>query len=212
MPKDSKHCPECKAEANDQFNRVFKCIRENISKTPIYLIMAYCGMTRVQAFPYLEKLKTMRYVTGNMREGYSITATGAAIFKEKEQGKTASLEENKALVCRGIETLNKGDLTVLDEFMALNYVDHTNQLRGREDVKQFYMRTLKAFPDFHRTIEDIIAEGDKVWARFKITGTDSTGKKIESTSVNIYRIVGGKVVEGWSVPQLVSKEKKLKIT
>jgi len=123
-----------------------------------------------------------------------------------------SLEENKALVRKGIEAMNKRDLTVLEVFMASDYVDHTNQLRCREDVKQFYMRAFKDFPDLHRTIEDIIAEGDKVWVRFKIMGTALTGKKIELTSVNIFRIVNGKVVEGWTVPQLVNKKKKLKVS
>ena len=123
-----------------------------------------------------------------------------------------SLEETKALVRKGIEAMNKRDLTVLDEFMASDYVDHTNQLQGREDVKQLYMRTFKDFPDFNRAIEDIIAEGDKVWVRYKITATDPAGKKIESEAVTIFRIVNSKAVEGWTVPQLVSKEKKLKVT
>lgn len=123
-----------------------------------------------------------------------------------------SLEKNKALFRKANEAINKRDLTVLDEFMASDYVDHTNQLRGREDVKQFYTGAFKDFPDFHRTIEDIIAEGDKVWVRFKITGTATTGKKIELSSVSILRIVDGKAIEGWAVPQLVSKEKKLKVT
>jgi predicted ester cyclase len=72
-----------------------------------------------------------------------------------------SSEEIKALVRKGIEAMNKRDLTILDEFMAPDYVDHTNQLRGREDVKQFYIGAFKGFPDLQRTIEDIIAEGDK---------------------------------------------------
>ena len=122
------------------------------------------------------------------------------------------LEENKALVRRGIEALNRRDLSVLDEFMASDYIDHTNQLCGREDVKRLYMRTFEDYPDFRRTIEDIIAEGDRVWVRFKITGTSLDGEKIELASVNIFRIVDGKVVKGWTVPQLVSKEKKLKVT
>jgi len=108
-----------------------------------------------------------------------------------------SLEKNKALVRKTNEAINKRDLTVLDEFMAPDYVDHANQLRGRENVKQFYTMAFKDFPDFHRTIEDIIAGGDKVWVRNRITGTASTGKKIELASVNIFRIVNGKVVEGW---------------
>jgi len=108
-----------------------------------------------------------------------------------------SLEKNKAIIRKANEALNKKDLTVIEEFIAAEYVDHTNQIRGRENVKKFYTRTFKDFPDFHKTIEDIIAEGDKVWVRYKTTGTASSDKKIELTSINIFRIVNGKVVEGW---------------
>jgi predicted ester cyclase len=123
-----------------------------------------------------------------------------------------SLEKNKAMMRKANETLNRRDLTVLDEFMASHYVDHTNQLQGREDVKQLYIRTFKDLPDFHRAIEDIIAEGDKVWVRFRITGTASSGTKIDLSTVSILRIVNGKAVEGWTVPQIVNKEKKIKVT
>ena len=123
-----------------------------------------------------------------------------------------SLEKNKAMVSKANEALNRRDLTVLDEFMAPDYVDHTNQLQAREDVKQLYTRTFKDLPDFHRAIEDIIAEGDKVWVRFRITGTASSGEKIELSTVSILHIVNGKAVEGWTVPQIASKEKKTKVT
>jgi hypothetical protein len=56
---------------------------------------------------------------------------------------------------------------------------------------------LKDYPDLHMTIEDIIAEGDKVWFIEKTTGTASSGKKMDATSLNIVRIVNGKAVEGW---------------
>ena len=118
---------------------------------------------------------------------------------------SASLEKNKALIRKVNEALNKKDLTLIDEFMAPDYVDHTNQLRGREDVKQFYTRAFKDFPDFHRTIEDIIAEEDKVWVRVKFAGTAPSGKKVELTTVSILRIVDGKYVEGWTVPKVVGK-------
>lgn len=108
-----------------------------------------------------------------------------------------SLEENKAMIRKANEAVNKKDLTAIDELMAPDYVDHTNQIRGRENVKKFYTMAFKDFPDFHKTIEDIIAEEDKVWVRYKTTGTASSGKKIELTSINIHRIVNGKAVEGW---------------
>ena len=82
-----------------------------------------------------------------------------------------SLEKNKAIVRKAVEALNKQDLSSLDEFFSPNYVDHTNQLRGLEDIKQFYTKVIEDFPDFYRTIEDIVAEEDKVWFRSKITAS-----------------------------------------
>ena len=112
-----------------------------------------------------------------------------------------SLEANKANVRRMVEASNTKDLAVIDEiideFMAQDFVDHASQVQGKENVKQAYKMSLKKYPDLHRTIEDIIAEGDKVWYLEKITGTDSSGKKIDSTALTIIRIVNGKAVEGW---------------
>jgi predicted SnoaL-like aldol condensation-catalyzing enzyme len=119
-----------------------------------------------------------------------------------------STEENKALFRRANEAINSRDLTVLDKFMAANYIDHTNQLKGREGVKQLYHTIFKALPDFHRTIEDIAAEGDKVWIRFKITGTLPNGQKTEAETVSILRLVKGKAVEGWSSPKVAGDLQK----
>jgi len=114
---------------------------------------------------------------------------------------TMSLEKNKAIIRKMVEAFNKKDLAVIDEFvdefMALDFVDHSSQVQGRENVKQGYTMVLKDFPDLHRTIEDIIAEGDKVWFLEKVTGTASSGKKMDATSLTILRIVNGKAVEGW---------------
>ena len=109
-----------------------------------------------------------------------------------------SLEENKAIVRRFIEAYNKRNLDLIDDFVAPDYVDHTNKV-GREGLKQLFNMGLKAFPDWHETIEDIIAEGDKVWVRLAYTGTHKgefmglapTGKKVKSEMVDIYRIVNG---------------------
>ena len=118
-----------------------------------------------------------------------------------------SLEENKALVLKVFEdAINQQNLDLLDDLSSPDYVDHTHQL-GLEGVKHFMNMIFKAFPDWHETVEDIIAERDKVWVRAKATGTHTgiyrglapTGKKITGTGVNIYRIVYGKFVEGWAV-------------
>jgi len=114
-----------------------------------------------------------------------------------------SLEKNKATVRRFIEEWNKRNLAALDELMAADYFDPSLQVRGLEAYKQLLTMFLKGFPDWHETIEDIIAEGDKVWVRFKDTGTHTgeyrglapTGKKVTETGVLIWRIVDGKIVE-----------------
>ena len=114
-----------------------------------------------------------------------------------------SLEENKAIIRKMVEASNKKDLAVfnefVDQFMAVDVVDHTSQgeVQGREHVKQALPMVLKEYPDLHMTIEDIIAEGDKVWYLAKVTGTDSSGKKMDATALFILRIVNGKFVESW---------------
>jgi predicted ester cyclase len=80
------------------------------------------------------------------------------------------LEENKAIVRRFIEAYNNRNLDSVDEFIAPDYFDHANKL-DREGLKQAFDMGFKAFPDWHETIEDIIAEGDKVWVLVTYSGT-----------------------------------------
>jgi Mn-dependent DtxR family transcriptional regulator len=98
MLKGSKYCPECGAEANDKFSCIYECVRKNVGITPLHTIIAYCGISREQAVPYLKKLKSMKYVTGNIRDGYVLTATGAGIFKEKKPSKEENIEAEIKLV------------------------------------------------------------------------------------------------------------------
>jgi len=128
-----------------------------------------------------------------------------------------SLEENKAIVRKVIEAaINQQNLDLLDDLSEPDYVDHTHQL-SLEGVKPFMNMIFKAFPDWHETIEDIVAEGDKVWVRVEATGTHTgeyrgltpTGKKITAMGVNIYRIVDGKFVEGWAVEDWMDFLKQL---
>ncbi len=132
-----------------------------------------------------------------------------------------SLEENKAIVRRFIDAYNKHDVTLMDEFIAPDYVDHTHQQQGREKFIQLFSLAFDAFPDWHETIEDIIAEGDKVWVRVKATGTHTgewnhfgvqfppTGKKLTMMMVDIWRIVNGKLVEGSEVDDSLDFLKQL---
>ena len=128
-----------------------------------------------------------------------------------------SLEENKAIIRSLFEVLNKHNPDLLDEFYAPDYVNHTLQLRGLESLKQFESMIYNASADWKETIEDIIAEGNKVWVRYKVTGTHTgeyrglapTGKKVTFTSVSIYRIVNGKLAEGWTVSEELDFLKQL---
>ena len=130
-----------------------------------------------------------------------------------------SLEENKALIRRLYEVVNTQDLSPTGDFIAVDFVDHTRGLHGLEALKQFGEMIFKAFPDFHETLEDIIAEGDKVWTRSRITGTHKgefqglspTGKKFTEASVDIFRIADGKLSEGWNVTDELDFLKQLGI-
>jgi steroid delta-isomerase-like uncharacterized protein len=117
-----------------------------------------------------------------------------------------SLEKNKAIVRGFIEAYNARKLDSVDDFVAPDYIDHEKNI-GREGLKQLIAMGVNAFPDWYETVEDIIAEGDKVWVLLTYTGTHKgdfmglspTEKKITSKAVDIYRIVDGKLAEYWNV-------------
>jgi predicted ester cyclase len=122
--------------------------------------------------------------------------------------RVASPEGNKALMSRFIEEVwNKGDLNVSDEiFHPRATSPSAPQLPlGAEGVRTVVSLFRSAFPDFHMTIEDLIAEGDKVVGRFTENGTHQgefmgiapTGRRAQFTEIGILRIGDGKVVESW---------------
>ena len=112
------------------------------------------------------------------------------------------LEENKTIIRSLYKADNKKDLRILDELISPDFYDLAFNLRGPEDYKKFELEFFKGFPDWIETIEDIIAEGDKVWVRFTATGTHMgewlglapTGKKVTVKAVQMWRIDNGKVV------------------
>jgi len=128
-----------------------------------------------------------------------------------------SLEKNKAIILSLYEADNKKDLRILDEAISSDFYDPTFNLRGAQGYKQFENAFFRGFPDWIETIEDIIAEGDKVWVRFTGTGTHKgewlglapTGKKVILKAVQIWRIVDGKVVAKESIGDLLDVFKQL---
>lgn len=120
-----------------------------------------------------------------------------------------SVEENKAIISHFYEEMeDKGNLDVVEEILATNCVLHFPSgvdVRGPEGYKEYLAPFLTALPDLKHVIEDMIAEGDKVVARFTVRGTYKgefmgiapTGKQVVFTSITIYCIVKGKFVEVW---------------
>jgi predicted ester cyclase len=120
-----------------------------------------------------------------------------------------STEDNKAVVRRFYEeVMNKKNLAAIDEFIDPHGIDHAlppGMPGGIEGSKQFIGMYLAAFPDLHFTVEDMIAEGDRVVSRLTTRGTHKgalmgippTGKQVTITGIDINRIVGGKSVEHW---------------
>ncbi len=119
-------------------------------------------------------------------------------------------EENKAISRRvGEETSNGGDLDLADELYAPDYVLHDpslpEDLHGPEGLKRYVAMTRAAFPDARVTVEDQVAEGDKVVDRWTARGTHTgefmgippTGRRIEVSGVTISRFAGGKIAEDW---------------
>ena len=121
-----------------------------------------------------------------------------------------STEQNKALVRQMVEEVfNRGNVSRADEFLAPDFVEREELPPGippgREAVKQFSTIFRSAFPDLKVTIDDIIAEGDKVVIRQTWSGTHKgefmgippTGKRVSFGVIDTVRIAGGKVVEHW---------------
>jgi ketosteroid isomerase-like protein len=118
-----------------------------------------------------------------------------------------SIEGNKAIMRRMIEEIwNQGRLEVADELFAPDATSPGLPLPpGPEGVKLVAGMFLRAFPDLHMEIEDIIAEGDRVVGRFTETathqgefmGVPATGKPVKFTEMGILRIRDGQIVESW---------------
>ena len=121
-----------------------------------------------------------------------------------------STEENKNLVRRYQEAYNTGKLDELDGILAPNLVSH-NHLpgvpTGLAGAKMVHQGLLTSFPDSKTTIEDLVAEGDRVMVRGTTTGTHKgpfggappTGKSFKVTTMSVFRIANGKIVEHWGV-------------
>lgn len=119
-------------------------------------------------------------------------------------------EQNKAIVRRAVEEfINGGKAEVADQLYGAEYNYHGRGPEGKGPAlaKAFVEMYRTAFPDMHITVEDMIAEGDRVAARGTATGTNTgslmgappTGKPVHVTTMVVMRLEDGKIVEEWEV-------------
>jgi predicted ester cyclase len=118
---------------------------------------------------------------------------------EKEEMKMSE-EENKAVVRREQEVLwnHTGDLDAAEELFAAGQA---------EAAKQEAANFRQGFPDVVSTIDDLIAEGDKVVARWRSRATHQgdymgippTGNRVQFTGISFYRIEGDKIAQSWNI-------------
>jgi len=120
------------------------------------------------------------------------------------------VEENKALVRRWFQELDRGNLEAIDEFLSASYIDHNPPIpglpTGREGVRQANLLLLAAFSDVTHTIEEQMAEGDKVMTRVttrgrftgEFLGYPPNGQVVQIGGIAVHRIAGGKLVEHWA--------------
>ena len=118
---------------------------------------------------------------------------------------------NKALAQRATEEVwNKGNIVVADEVYAPDIIRHDPTLpagkeQGREAFKKFVNVFRTAFPDGRVTLDDLVAEGDKVAVRYSFQGTHAgelvgipaTGRRVTVTGIAIARVAAGKCQEMW---------------
>jgi steroid delta-isomerase-like uncharacterized protein len=117
--------------------------------------------------------------------------------------------ENKSIVRHFIaEVINQGRLALIDELLAPTYRYHAPgmEVSTPEGMEQLFTVLRTAFPDWHETTEELIAEGDKVVFRVTGHGTHQgdfmgvppTGKQVSMSGIDIVRIEDGKLVEHWA--------------
>lgn len=133
-----------------------------------------------------------------------------------------SVAANKVIFRRFVdEVMNQGDMSTIDELFAPDLVGHIQlppaPTMNREGVKSLFSMYRSAFSGFQATIEDLIAEGDKVVGLLTVCGRHTgnfvgippTGKQVTFQTMDIFRTVGNKIVEHWAMPDQFALRQQL---
>lgn len=130
-----------------------------------------------------------------------------------------STETNKAIVRRYVEqVVCEGHDDLVEEFMAEGIELHgTGLAPGLAAMEKWVVMLAEAFPDRQVSIDDVVAEGDKVVVRTTLNGTHqgemqgipATGNPVSQPSISIFRMSNGKIVEGWFAADNLSMMQQL---
>ncbi len=121
---------------------------------------------------------------------------------------THDIEANKRVIRAFAEAINRRDWAALDDLVAADFVRHSNAAPGidsRDDLKRYLRNELATFPDAHESLEDVVAEGDRVAVRHLFRGTQigpmgphpPSGRCMTAEYLAIYRLADGRIVEAW---------------
>ena len=141
---------------------------------------------------------------------------------QRFDGRCRMSETNKAIYSRvWQELMNTRNLDIVDEMFAPNYVLHDPHfpMRGREALKRFVTALHNGFADIRLTIDDLIAEGNKVVKRFTLTcthtgafrGIPPSGKRLTLTGLTLGRIAHGQILEEWEGTDWLGWQQQLRI-
>jgi len=133
-----------------------------------------------------------------------------------------SLEDNKRVVQRAFDSMSEGREVFEAEHDEIYSEDLVGHFSGMPPVsidlhRQFGLATYEAFSDLQRPVDDLVAEGDKVVARWTSVGTHDgsfqgippTGKTVKTTGITVFRLADGKIVEEWSESDMLGMLQQL---
>ncbi|ORB30227.1 ester cyclase [Mycolicibacterium parafortuitum] len=127
-------------------------------------------------------------------------------------------ESNKALVRRFFTAVEEGAFDVFDEIVAEHYDDHLpGTSPGRESLKTYFRGLRSAFPDLRLPISQMVAEGDRVAVLNAVQGTHRgeflgiapTGRSVDASAFQLYRIQDGRLAEHWEVADFATLQRQL---
>lgn len=154
----------------------------------------------------MSKFKAPILMIGIMLAAVFLAACGDSETSKADATRTANLE----VVTRFIEEFkNNGNHGIVDELMSPDFVHHLTDPRlpaGRDGIKALGQVIMAGFPDVHASVQDLIADKDKVIERTQTSATHTgefngipaTGKQVGWTEIHIYRLEDAKIVEQWS--------------